>query len=560
MNFCKRVRGDGRTQTCSDEVVPSFSIFTSLCGLASLISSTIERALPALRSTDRRAFSFLVLVFISSKLPNRTLPQRFPLPATSRHPRHVLPQLLLFVRIRRTRPRLVRAAGTRPTFCNTCATSAIRTDSRSAPSFASRARGPLRRHRIASRLSRPPGLAAYRHRIAPRYGKFVETLHFDKIDGDSDLQAVLLLSPFFSRLNKIIVKRPGLSNVLATGLLQQDHLSECSFMTEPGGNDPLGLPSLFANVTSLDLEMDERMCFMRAIQATRGLHSLHLRGDLAEFNYSISMQTLLLPKLFADMTQLETLKWTGVRVSTFKAFCSSDDDWKGGLPRLRHITIGFDGLLQDTLEFVSMFADSLEHLVLEFTENSTARKEMPTWKLPRLKILEMKGQNGEALRTFACSIYEWTYPALERLHVCPIALFDDDEDLTVRFLEEQITDHDSRTPSNPLRFIQIWDASFPLNSSWQRHIRTVLARHNRQVSTTPMEPYPDSFFLHAELRRYDEKRGRSGQDKIAQLDRVFEFLGDWYTRAKTTRNDADLARQAVILERAELERVVRTGG
>ncbi|BGO90820.1 hypothetical protein NBRC10512v2_003076 [Rhodotorula toruloides] len=411
-----------------------------------------------------------------------------------------------------------------------------------------------------NRLSRPPGLAAYRHRIAPRYGKFVETLHFDKIDGDSDLQAVLLLSPFFSRLNKIIVKRPGLSNVLATGLLQQDHLSECSFMTEPGGNDPLGLPSLFANVTSLDLEMDERMCFMRAIQATRGLHSLHLRGDLAEFNYSISMQTLLLPKLFADMTQLETLKWTGVRVSTFKAFCSSDDDWKGGLPRLRHITIGFDGLLQDTLEFVSMFADSLEHLVLEFTENSTARKEMPTWKLPRLKILEMKGQNGEALRTFACSIYEWTYPALERLHVCPIALFDDDEDLTVRFLEEQITDHDSRTPSNPLRFIQIWDASFPLNSSWQRHIRTVLARHNRQVSTTPMEPYPDSFFLHAELRRYDEKRGRSGQDKIAQLDRVFEFLGDWYTRAKTTRNDADLARQAVILERAELERVVRTGG
>ncbi|BGO98636.1 hypothetical protein RTBOTA2_003142 [Rhodotorula toruloides] len=398
----------------------------------------------------------------------------------------------------------------------------------------------------------------FRQRIAIRYGKFVETLHFDQADDDSDLQAILLLSPFFTRLSKIILTNAGFSDILSKGRRTKEQLAWLMFDEDEGDiGDPMGWPSLFTNITTLDLELDYHMHFIEVIRSTRCLRRLHLRGGAK--GTRVDLHEAFVGFVFEAVPGLDTFEWQGAKASTLQAFRSTESRGLAARPRLRHLSLEFEGEVQDVMGFVALFATSLESLALEFTKDSTAQHVPTDCGLPNLKSINIKGDNGDALRSFIVSIDHTTScPALERVVLHPKDLSNDADGSTTDLLEQRFADI---AVKGTLQHIQIWDASAPLGSSWRNEIVDTLAGNGLKVSMAPMNPFPDPYFLNADYTRHrDNQPDTTIPDSTEALDRVFTFLGDWYARAKATKNPADLARLAVVLERAEIERVIKTGG
>ncbi|BGP31297.1 hypothetical protein JCM10296v2_003061 [Rhodotorula toruloides] len=533
---------------------PSSSIFTSLCGLASLSTSASELALPATRSTDRPARSSLVPVFISSK-PSNLTPKK-PVPAWSydRLPLEIKQRIAYYCwRQDEWLDECLRTVWTYtqdPTW-----------DARNVLQHAGDVRHTYKSSIGALfRLSRSWSAAAapYRFKTIKVSNTFVETLRFDQADDDSDLQAILLLSPFFTRLSKIILPNAGFSDILSKGRRTQEQLAWLVFDEDDGDiGDPMGWPSLFTNITTLDLELDYHMHFIEVIRSTCCLRRLHLRGGAK--GSRVDLHEAFLGFVFEAVPGLDTFEWQGAKASTLQAFRSTESRGLAARPRLRHLSLEFEGEVQDVMGFVALFATSLESLALEFTKDSTAQHVPTDCGLPNLKSIDIKGDNGDALRSFIVSIDHTTScPALDRVVLHPKDLSNDADGSTIDLLEQRFADI---AVKGTLHHIQIWDASAPLGSSWRNEIVDTLAGNGLKVSMAPMDPFPHPYFLNADYERHrDNEADTTIPDSTEALDRVLTFPGDWYARAKATKNPADLARLAVVLERAEIERVVKTGG
>ncbi|BGP31445.1 hypothetical protein JCM10296v2_003209 [Rhodotorula toruloides] len=121
-----------------------------------------------------------------------------------------------------------------------------------------------------------------------------------------------------------------------------------------------------------------------------------------------------------------------------------------------------------------------------------------------------------------------------------------------------------KSAGRPLRTIRIFDSTRHFDHRTLDLIQDSLAHSYTSIHTTPYlssTPFIDGVFMQPkDLVEAVENGEHINVDGIkCAVKRTADFLADWVRRAEVSGSEEDFARLAVVLQRAELERVTMAG-
>lgn len=388
----------------------------------------------------------------------------------------------------------------------------------------------------------------FRFRIAPLYGQYFHTLEFDTIHQEG-LQALLLLLPHMPNIVELDLHPDGFERVLDADA-RSTYGCEVLRLASLEGDSPLGFKPLLSSVATIHFELGSMRALGKLLRAAKSLRELHV---YPKWPNRPVLPADELDDILASSPQLEALH-LAVPLTRSAAL-----DHSTASPLLRTLTLQVSGYC---LPVAARFADSLERLALVFSGYGGRENVIHTF--PQVKTLELTlaEQSGAQEEFLAClaSINPATYPALQTLILRPKSIQVEQAYRIMHGVRQMVENLDETDPGNPLRLIHICDSLCPLPASSVDTLRSALERPGRKLTAGPMEPFVNSFTFHAEYNRaVGEGWPCEAAEAAASIDVTLSYVQEWFARAKATGNEADLARLAVALERAELERVVRTG-
>ncbi|BGP31298.1 hypothetical protein JCM10296v2_003062 [Rhodotorula toruloides] len=358
----------------------------------------------------------------------------------------------------------------------------------------------------------------FRYRIAPLYGQYFRTLEFDKSD-QASLQTLLVPLPFMPKIEDLRLTLDGFERVLqretyhnAASMPQVEALSLTSFLS----NTPLFEP-LLARLTTVHFELGSWSTLQKLADAAKSLRELQVYklANYGRGNPGVSQ----LASILVSCPLLETLH----------------------VPLSEVLTLDVDG---DTFITAHGCCCEVSHV------------------FPHVKAVEATAvtKDSRFFLTFPPSINPTAFPALESFTFRPKATSAYEVRDAVDCLRQAIQQFDEADPGNSLRQIHVSHRLYPLPMWAMTRLQPAVGRADRRITAGPMEPFVSSFALHAEINRaVDNGTVWAPSEAVASIEGTLSFVQGWFERARAADDGSDLAKIAVALSRAELERVVRTG-
>ncbi|BGO98637.1 hypothetical protein NBRC10513v2_003031 [Rhodotorula toruloides] len=394
----------------------------------------------------------------------------------------------------------------------------------------------------------------FRNRIAPLYGQYFHTLEFDKSD-QATLQWLLLLLPFMPKIEDLRLTLDGFERVLQpqtyynpASMLQVESLS----LTFLVSSTPLTFEPLLARLTTIHFELGSWSTLQKLADAAKSLRELQVY-KLANYGRG-DPGVSQLASILVSCPLLETLHVPPSEVSAFRP------TWGQPLPRIRSLTLDVDGDMW-LIRLASHFADSLENFSLRFITAHGCCCEV-SHVFPHVKAIEASAvtKDSRFFLTFPASINPTAFPALESFTFHAKATSANEVRDAVDRLRQAIQKFDEAEPGNNLRQIHVSDRLYPLPRWAMTRLQAAVGRADRKITAGPVEPFVSSFALHAEFNRAaDNGTVWAPSEAVTSIEGTLSFVHGWFERAKAADDGSDLAKIAVALGRAELERVVRTG-
>ncbi|BGP31447.1 hypothetical protein JCM10296v2_003211 [Rhodotorula toruloides] len=335
--------------------------------------------------------------------------------------------------------------------------------------------------------------------IAPKYGRFFRQIDFD----DARLETF--------RWSEVVKQRP------------------------------IGLGRLLTSLLKLDLDIISDSNFSRVVDTTQNLRSLRLSGGRPSWSGQRFVEVIAGLPLLLDL-EIPTPTLANILQAAVRAAADQN------LPRLQSYKGPIGSDLATSLAFPTLFAHSLQHLAFDSHDVFNEAVEMPVWPeratFPHVRSLTIKAASDEDLHV------------LDGFRPTSLA-----------------TASSPTTGTSPATFAR--NFTFP---GTFRHIRLFVKNEALQdyaaelvprwfdlpgsrFSTNPVEPFVDVEFFSAISDRQDIHDGTyvSSAQLAKYVDCAMDFLVDWQRRAADTSDAGAYARLAVVLQRAELERVAMLG-
>ncbi|BGP07258.1 hypothetical protein JCM10049v2_003089 [Rhodotorula toruloides] len=394
----------------------------------------------------------------------------------------------------------------------------------------------------------------FRYRIAPLYGQYFRSLEFDKSD-QAILQSLLPLLPFMPNIEDLRLTFDGFERVLQretyhnpASMPQVEALS----LTLLVSDTPLTFEPLLARLTTIHFELGSWSTLQKLADAAKSLRELQVYklANYGRGNPGVSQ----LASILVSCPLLETLHVPLSEMSAFRPI------WGQPLPRIRSLTLDVDGDMW-LIRLAAHFADSLENFSLRFITAHGCCCEV-SHVFPHVKAIEASAvtKDSRFFFTFPASINPTAFPALESFTFRPKATSAYEVRDAVDCLRQAIKKFDEADPCNSLRQIHVSNRLYPLPMWAMTRLQSAVGRADRRITAGPMEPFVGSFALHAEFdRAVDNVPAWSSSEAAASIEETLNYVQSWFERATAAGDGSDLAKIAVALGRAELERVVRTG-
>ncbi|GAA6057497.1 hypothetical protein JCM3770_000586 [Rhodotorula araucariae] len=308
----------------------------------------------------------------------------------------------------------------------------------------------------------------------------------------------------------------------------------------------------------------------RAVRTTlRKMASLNLRCTSTRLCRSIIKASHCLRSLRVDFGSVppahERLSWLLERLPPVEELALAADNWRGSasalvvrsdkLPDLRSLSVAGSGAEAVTFALVAHFAANLKVLKIDMDISARGRQYhafTPSCMFPSLEELHLAGYE-HALDQVVEPLSPHRLPRLEILqfemrdgifHVGNLArLVWSLADALPRTLKTlRLLAHRAPLHAWELREPELWRAS-------GIDVRFSLLAHT--------EPFPVMLDVPGWRDHYADGDIDTTDDLSAVADKTVDFLAAWRDRARASGDGVELARLASVLQRAEIERVVR---
>ncbi|BGO90968.1 hypothetical protein NBRC10512_002276 [Rhodotorula toruloides] len=314
--------------------------------------------------------------------------------------------------------------------------------------------------------------------------------------------------------------------------------------------DPLrALVAFLAQLGTLELRFfDDWALIQEALHAAPSLRTLRLRHDpLRPAIVEVIDMLARLPNL-RELDIDELLPDPATDILTVRR--------QHPLPPLLSLSMDATSDLEGSLLFASLFSSSLTKLHFSLHSLHNTSPAPVNVLFPMVRTLHLVG-DMDGFDGFVATVTAQQFPVLSEFE---IERLNEDESMAkvVAFCAS------FKSAGRPLGTIRIFDSTRHLDHRTLDLIHDSLAHPYTSIHTTPYPPstpFIDGVFMQPkDLVKAVDNGEHINFDRVKRaVKRTADFLANWVRRAEASGSEEDFARLAVVLQRAELERVTMTG-
>ncbi|BGO90967.1 hypothetical protein NBRC10512_002277 [Rhodotorula toruloides] len=389
--------------------------------------------------------------------------------------------------------------------------------------------------RFSSLLVSQTGSFIFQQHILPRCAHHFRVVRFDALGTNrARFNAFLLLLPQLPNVDAALLTRSGF----------EEHLSETNTfdrLTWASLEDPLSVLARFlGRLIKLDVSFGDWTHINRVVQAASSLQILYLHDHPEDLDSNVLVDIL---------QHLPNLRELAMETVDSEALNDAIGRLQGQkLPPLADFSVFVGWDIAVVLRFAHLFRNTLTHLTLAITPNSGGARDPINTTFPHLHTLRFYGEAGTS-DDFFLGLSAQHLPVLSHLIVLG-------RDLAIQGVDDVLDFCDAfKRAGRPLREIQIVDPQSFLSVADLERIHGELDHPNTKITTAPCDNFLERLYLRPPKEAELVWPIDPHPIRLA-VEQTVGFINDWLAQARNMEDIGAYARLAVVLQRAEVERVV----